>query len=83
MFAAGPNEGSNTIPDFRAIVSCLQSDGSVENVTSELFPATIGAAMDGGGDAKIETRLSLPQPCIAPIIFVTSPSGAWFAVTGN
>ena len=83
VFAAGPNEGSNTIPDFRAIVSCLQSDGSVENVTSELFPATIGAAMDGGGDAKIETKLSLPQPCIAPIIFVTSPSGAWFAVTGN
>jgi len=83
VLAAGPNVGRNPISNFRAIVSCLKSDASVENVISDLFPATLGAAVDGGGNAKIETTLNLPQPCIAPIIFVTSPTGAWFAVTGN
>lgn len=83
VFAAGPNEGRNTVPNFRAIVSCLKSDGSVENVTTGLFPATLGAAAEGGGNAKIETTLALPQPCLAPLVFVASPSGAWFAVTGK
>jgi hypothetical protein len=27
-------------------------------------------------------RLLLPEPRIAPIVFVTSPTSAWFAVTG-
>jgi len=29
--------------------------------------------------------VSLPRPCIAPIVFVTGPTGidAWFAVTGG
>ena len=83
VFAAGPNVGKNTVPNFRAIVSCLKSDGSVENVTSGLFSATLGAAADGGGNAKIETTLALPQPCIAPLVFVTSPTGAWFATIGK
>ncbi len=83
VFAAGPNVGRNTIPNFRAIVSCLKDDGSVENLTTGLFPATLGAAAEGGGNAKIETTLALPQPCIAPLVFVTSPTGAWFAVTGK
>lgn len=83
VFSAGPNTGSNTVPNFRAIVSCLKDDGSVENVTTGLFPATVGAASAGGGNAKIEANLALPQPCLAPIIFVTSPSGAWFATTGG
>jgi hypothetical protein len=34
------------------------------------------------GDAKIEAQLTLPEPCVAPIAFVTSPAGSWFAVTG-
>jgi hypothetical protein len=83
VFSAGPNAGSNTVPNFRAIVSCLKSDGSVENVTTGLFPATLGPAAQGGGTAKIEANLTLPQPCIAPIVFVTSPGGAWFAATGQ
>jgi hypothetical protein len=82
VFAAGPNLGKNTVANFRAIVSCLRSDGGVENVTSGLFPATLGAAEEGGGNASIETTLALPQPCIAPLVFVTSPNGAWFAATG-
>src|SRR4030042_6567687 len=83
VLAAGANAGTNPVANFRAIVSCLRSDAGVENVTSGLFPATLGAAVDGGGNAKIKTVLSLPQPCIAPIVFVTSPAGAWFAATGK
>jgi hypothetical protein len=83
VLAAGPNAGSNPITDFRATVSCLTSTGAVENVTSELFPATTGPASSGGGDANIHANLTLPQVCIAPIVFVTSPGGAWFAATGK
>ena len=74
--------GSNPVASFRAIVSCLKSDGSPENLRTDPFPATTGPASSGGGNAKIETNVSLPQPCIAPIIFVTSPGGSWFAATG-
>jgi hypothetical protein len=83
VFAAGPNTGSNTVGSFRAIVSCLTADGGTVNVATDAFPATTGPAAAGGGNADIEATLSLPQPCIAPIIFVTSPGGAWFATTGQ
>ncbi len=83
VLAAGPNAGSNPIASFRATVSCLKSDATVENVTTAAFPATTGPATAGGGNASIEARLTLPQPCIAPIVFVTSPGGAWFATTGQ
>jgi hypothetical protein len=83
VLAAGANAGSNPIANFRVIVSCLQSDATVANISSGLFPATTGPATSGGGNAKIETTLSLPQPCIAPLVFVTSPGGAWFASTGH
>lgn len=82
VFAAGPNVGKNTVASFRAVVSCVKSDGSVQNVSTDPFPATTGLATEGGGNAEIEATLNLPQPCFAPIIFITSPGGAWFAVTG-
>ncbi|MEJ2265715.1 MAG: hypothetical protein P8X95_19910 [Anaerolineales bacterium] len=76
--------GQNTIPAFRAIVSCLSKDENGDpttiNLTTDPFPATTGL---GAGDAKIRAQLDLPSPCIAPIVFVTSPGGAWFAATGN
>lgn len=83
VFAAGPNTGANTVASFRAIVSCVKSDGTIENILTEAFPATTGPAASGGGNAKIETIVALPDPCFAPVVFVTSPGGAWFAVTGN
>lgn len=83
VLAAGANTGSNPSAVFRALVSCLNSDGSVQNILTEAFPATTGPASSGGGNAKIETTVSLPHPCIAPIVFVTSNTGSWFAVTGN
>ncbi len=83
VFADGPNVGKNTVPNFRGAVSCLGSDGSVQNFLTDLFPATLGPADQGGGNSLIDAQLALPQPCIAPIIFVTSPGGSWFAVTGK
>lgn len=83
VLAAGANAGSNPIGSFRAIVSCARQDGSFANILTDAFPATTGPATNGGGNADIETTVSLPQPCIAPIIFVTSPGGAWFAATGK
>ena len=77
VFSAGQNTGKNTIPFFRAIVSCVTSDGRVQNVMTDPFPASVE------GNAEIEAMVNLPQPCFAPIVFVTSPGGAWFAVTGN
>jgi hypothetical protein len=71
----------NPIPNFRAVVSCLSVDAAglavTVNVTTGDFPATTG------GDSEIEAALELPSPCIAPIVFVTSPGGAWFAATGG
>jgi hypothetical protein len=80
----------NTVPGFKAIVSCRTvqvADGSpvaaIVNVETAVFPATQGLAKEGGGDALIEQVVSLPRPCIAPIVFVTSPAGAWFAASGR
>ncbi len=75
--------GSNPSANFRGLVSCVKSDGTAENILTGNFPATTGPAISGGGNAKIEADLALPQPCFAPIVFVTSATGNWFAVTGN
>lgn len=75
--------GTNPFPAFRAVVSCLSigPDGAaaVTNVSTGDFEA------NSAGDCDIDARVSLPQPCIAPIVLVTGPSGAerWFAVTGR
>ncbi len=83
VFAAGPNTGSNTVTSFRAIVSCLDANATVVNVPTGPFAATTGPASSGGGNANIEADLTLPAPCIAPLVFVTSPGLAWFASTGG
>jgi hypothetical protein len=83
VLAAGANTGSNPSATFRAIVSCLDASAAVVNRTTDPFPATTGAATAGGGNADIEATLDLPDPCIAPIVFVTSAGGSWFAVTGG
>jgi hypothetical protein len=76
-------QGTNPFPDFRALVSC-QSIGAgntaaITNISTGDFTA------NAAGDSTINTQVSLPKPCIAPIVFVTGPTGtdAWFAVTGN
>jgi hypothetical protein len=75
---------SNPVAAFRALVSCVNADGTFSNIlTTDTFPATLGLASAGGGDAQIETHVTLPTPCIAPIVFVTSGGGSWFGSTGR
>ena len=72
--------GTNPVPDFEAIVSCQTISGGaaiVSNVTTAQFPASTR------GNADIKARVTLPRPCIAPVVFVASPGGAWFAATGS
>lgn len=73
--------GTNPVPMFRAIVSCQsidsKGDADVVNVSTEEFAA------DNDGNSFVDIKVELPSPCIAPIVFVTSPGGAWFAATGN
>lgn len=78
--------GNNPVPFFRAIVSCLSVDEGGNVVTVNVMTTNDAEVMEGdplNGDAKIETDIELPSPCIAPIVFVTSPEGSWFAATGQ
>ena len=73
--------GKNDEANFRGVVSCLTEDASeaivTENVTTDGFRAT------EDGDSLIDQTLVLPNPCIAPIVFVIAGSeDKWFAVTG-
>jgi hypothetical protein len=71
--------GINPVASFRAVVSCetiVEGDPATTNLTTDPFAAT------PAGDSKIESAVDLPSPCFAPVVFVTSPGGAWFAVTG-
>jgi hypothetical protein len=72
--------GTNPVTAFRAVVSCVSTDADglpiIVNVATDPFPA------DANGDADIEDQVDLPDPCIAPIVFVTNPTGSWFAATG-
>ena len=69
--------GKNDETAFRAIVSCLTIDaGQVipNNLTTEEFPAT------PTGNSNIDTTVKLPNPCVAPIVFVIAGSELkWFA----
>ena len=83
VLAAGTNAGNNPSAVFRGLVSCLAADASVVNILTDAFPATTGPASAGGGNSKIETDVALPSTCIAPLVFVTSNGGSWFASTGR
>jgi hypothetical protein len=62
-------------------VSCLSSDAAgaptTVNVSTDPVPATTT------GNAEIDAKAPLPSPCFAPIVFVTSGTGNWFAITGR
>lgn len=73
--------GINDEPTFRAIVSCLSDDGAggvtTMNVSTAEFPATVS------GNATILESMQLPNPCVAPMIFVVGGADQrWFAMTG-
>ena len=73
--------GINDDEEFRALVSCLTVDGDdvvEQNVISDGFPATVT------GNAKINARLTLPSPCVAPIVMILGgDEDLWFAMTGG
>jgi hypothetical protein len=72
-------QGTNPVPQFRGAVNCLTpaAPDTGETVLTAPVPATTS------GDAVIKEKLTLPEDCIAPIVMVTSPTGAWFAATGH
>ena len=75
--------GQNPVPMFRGVVNCLTIEQP--DVGVNLATAPVPASMDG--DATIKATVDLPDPCVAPIVFVTSgtglPPGSWFAATGR
>jgi len=73
--------GINPAGNFKAVVSCLSKDANGNAVTVNVSTATFPT--DTAGNTEIEATVMLPSPCIAPIVFVTSGGGAWFAATGN
>jgi hypothetical protein len=73
-------QGTMPFTQLGAIVSCLTSTNgtaTTDNVSTELFAVT------PRGDGHLDTSVALPSPCFAPIVFVTSPTGQWFAITGR
>jgi hypothetical protein len=73
--------GKNDEPFYRGLVSCLTEDAqggiSPASVVTDGFPASVD------GNSFIDQTLELPNPCIAPIVFVMAGSeDKWFAVTG-
>src|SRR5207249_11955461 len=73
--------GKNDEPTFRGAVSCLTEDAQGGIVPANVF--TQGFRATVLGDSLIDERIDLPNPCIAPIVFVLAGSeDKWFAVTG-
>ena len=72
--------GTNDAEQFRGLVSCLTEQGDqtpTVNVTTQGFPA------NQKGDSDIDAVLALPNPCVAPIVFILpGDEDKWFAVTG-
>lgn len=81
-----PAGGTNPIGQFTAILSCLQP-GDGDHVTQNVRTDPVPASMEG--DAEIEQEIDVPEPCLAPIVFVAGaeeaglPDDLWFAVTGQ
>ena len=72
--------GTNDEPQFRGLVSCLTEAG---DSVVEANVVTPGFAANARGDSFIDARLTLPNPCVAPIVMVLAGSeDKWFAVTG-
>ncbi len=79
VLAAGSAAGTNPIGQFIATLSCLNADGTINNISTQPVPAT------PTGDARIEEVLVLPATCLGPVVFVrgvVAPTPRWFAISG-
>lgn len=65
----------NPITKFKAVVSCVTQHHAIVNVSTGLFDA------NGAGDSTINDTVALPRHCHDALVFVTSPGGAWFAMS--
>ena len=72
--------GINDERNFRAMVSCLTGGRfgvGVANVQTRSFRASFT------GNSTIVTRVRLPRPCVAPVVFIMTGDGdEWLSVTG-
>ena len=74
--------GRNDQPRFRLVLSCLTQDEDGVLVSTQIstrgFPAT------DRGDCEIDDSLRLPEPCVAPVLYVTGmDEGVWLAMSGG
>ena len=76
VIPVAPFNGINPVAAFGATVSCVTPHGVV-NLRTGTAPAS------AAGDATIDGAVMLPNPCQDPILFVTSPGGAWFAMSNG
>jgi len=74
--------GTNPALTQKVIVSCLSTDANGAPVTINRSTNTFGVDADGNGEATLMVEGGLPSPCFAPVVFVASAGGAWFAVSG-
>jgi hypothetical protein len=84
--ASVPEElrGINDEDEFRALVSCITEEEEEES-TPLAKVLTDGFAATSGGDADIDDHVELPNPCVAPIVFILGGGPGeklWFAVSG-
>ncbi len=73
VIPVAPFNGTNPLPRFGATVSCITTHHTIVNVFAGTFPTS------SSGDATIDATVTLPHPCTQAVVFVTSPTGAWFA----
>jgi hypothetical protein len=88
VFTDAPNDEEN----FRALVSCLTFENNLiveKNITTDPFPTGgphNNPNLIGKGNANIKAHLTLPRPCVAPIVMILNGNkddgDLWFAVTG-
>jgi hypothetical protein len=69
-------EGTNPVGTGKGVVSCNGGATPDDIVSSNTVPLSIP-----DGDAHVNEWLTLPSPCLDPVIFFTNAAGAWFAVS--
>jgi hypothetical protein len=71
----------NPDPSFRAVVSCQTDDGTGHLTDRNLITDPVPATRSGNAD--FNTFVILPEPCIAPVIFIIAGDrDQWFSITG-
>ena len=70
-------EGTQPAPSGKGVVSCNGGATPADIVSSTVVPLS-----QPDGDAHVNQWLTLPSPCLNPVIFFTSTGGAWFATSG-